>query len=397
MESRLACLLTVLAVAITALAGIGITISPALAAVLAVVSAAALAAWLALSWRTTEGHDSIVGPSLIAIVLVLVLATCRYLSGVVPLLGGDYQPLFAPGFAITDSTWFVVFVVAPITLMLLGAYYLARRSPLGLYMAWWAAIYAIADGALQFAPTWSAAGTYDSLYFGSALVAIAQMVAGASIVRRLLRPHASPEREVPANTLTARQRNLWTLLFVSLVAVYAVTLMRQAGLIPLVIVVGAMVGGLVGWRLTTSLRPADPAWAVPMYLLLLTLFYVHVGDEALTSFNQGIASLSGKPWSDHDFTLLIGLVGPVFWFLGAWSLWKRQPLGNFIFWFFIVGMILGEPTHLLVFPIIAMNKFGIGYQYFSGMYTALFPMIPAIIALVTIVGEHRSRAAQEAP
>lgn len=394
MESRLACLLTILAVAITTLVGIGITISPAFAAALAGVSLLALAAWLALSWRTTEGHDSVVGPCLLAIVMVTVLATCRYLSGVVPLLAGIFKSFFASGFAVTDSTWFVAFAVAPVTLMLLGAYYLARRSPLGVYMAWWTALYAIADGLLQFAPQWKAGVSYDSLYFGSVLVAAAQIFAGAVIFQRLLRPQAIPVRASSASTLTLRQRNLWTLLFASLVTVYAVALMRQAGLMPMLIVVGSMVGGLVGWRLTTALRPADPAWAVPMYLLLLTLFYVHVGDEALTSFNQGIASLSGKAWNDHNFTVLIGLVGPVVWFFAAWSLWKRQPLGNFVFWFFIVGMILGEPTHLLLFPLVAMNKFGIGYQYFSGMYTALFPMIPAIMALVTIVGEHRQRAAQ---
>jgi len=396
MESRLACLLTVLAVAITTLVGTGITISPALAAGLALVSLLALAAWLGLSWRITEGRDSVVGPCLLAIVMVTVLATFRYFSGVVPLLAGTFKPLFASSFPITDATWFVVFVVAPVTLMLLGAYHLARRSPLGVFMAWWTALYAIADGLLQFAPQWLTTGSHGGLYLASVLVALAQIAAGAAICQRLLRPRAAPTPVLTGGTLTLRQRNLWTLLFISLVAVYAVALFQQAGLMPFIIVVGSMVGGLVGWRLTTALRPADPAWAVPMYLLLLTLFFVHVGDEALTSFNQGIASISGKPWSDSDFTVLIGLVGPVVWFFGAWSLWKRQPLGNFVFWFFIVGMILGEPTHLLVFPIVAMKKFGIGYEYFSGMYTALFPMIPAIMALVTIVGEHRARRPQVA-
>jgi hypothetical protein len=95
--------------------------------------------------------------------------------------------------------------------------------------------------------------------------------------------------------------------------------------------------------------------------------------------------------------VLIGLIGPIIWFFAAWSLRKRQPLGNFVFWFCIVGMILGVLTHLLVFPLVAMNKFGIGYEYFSGMYTALFPIIPAIMALVTIMGEHRGRARQVTP
>jgi hypothetical protein len=61
----------------------------------------------------------------------------------------------------------------------------------------------------------------------------------------------------------------------------------------------------------------------------------------------------------------------------------------------IVGMIVGEPTHLLIFPVVSMNKFGIGYEYFSGMYTALFPMIPAILALVFIISDHKKRAKEK--
>jgi hypothetical protein len=122
---------------------------------------------------------------------------------------------------------------------------------------------------------------------------------------------------------------------------------------------------------------------------MLTLFYVHVGEEALTSFNRAIAWITGTPWAERDFTLLFGLLGPIVWFASVLSLWYRQPVGNFVFCFFIVGMILGEPTHLLVFPTVAMYRFGVGYGYFPGMYTALFPMIPAILALVTIVQDHR--------
>lgn len=57
----------------------------------------------------------------------------------------------------------------------------------------------------------------------------------------------------------------------------------------------------------------------------------------------------------------------------------------------IVGMILGEPTHLLVFPIVRMVQKGVGYEYFSGMYTALFPMVPAILALTVIIKDTKVR------
>jgi hypothetical protein len=114
-------------------------------------------------------------------------------------------------------------------------------------------------------------------------------------------------------------------------------------------------------------------------------------------FNQAIAAISGTPWSDAEFTLLINLIGPIIWVFGAWSLWRRQPFGNFILWFMAIGMILGEPAHLLVFPVVAMNKFGIGYQYFSGMYTALFPMIPAILVVTTILRDNRRAVVPASP
>jgi hypothetical protein len=136
-----------------------------------------------------------------------------------------------------------------------------------------------------------------------------------------------------------------------------------------------------------------------LYLLLLCLFYIHVGEEVISPipFNQAIATISGTPWSDTEFTLLINLIGPIIWVFGAWSLWRRQPFGNFILWFMAIGMILGEPAHLLVFPVVAMNKFGIGYQYFSGMYTALFPMIPAILVVTTILHDYRRAVVPASP
>lgn len=123
----------------------------------------------------------------------------------------------------------------------------------------------------------------------------------------------------------------------------------------------------------------------------MTLFYIHVGEDTLTNFNGSISGITGITWKDKDFNYLISFFGPVVWVFAAYSLWKGRAFGNFILWFLIVGMILGEPTHLLVFPVVGMFKEGVGSKYFSGMYTALFPMIPAILALVTILKDHKAK------
>jgi hypothetical protein len=391
MDTRLASALTVLSITFTVLVAAYIAAGPAPAVYWAVVSLLALVCWLAFSPHDCDEQAVVVAPYILAVTLVLVLDTFRYLSGSFALL----EPHLNSRFPLTEATWFAVFVTGPVSLMLLGGHCLSRGMALGSYMAWWTGVFAIADGLLQLRLEFLGGHSYNHFYFGGALAALALILVGVIICQSLLQHTSAKAPPVRAARpgLTSRERDLWSLLFVSLVLIYGVMLYQQAGPLPVVVIAGSMLGGLIGWRNTTALHPADPVKAVPLFLLLLALFYIHIGEEALTDFSGAIASISGTPWSKHEFTLLIGLAGPIVWIFSAWSLWRRQPFGNFIFWFLIAGMIVGEPAHLLVFPVMAMNKFGIGYEYFSGMYTALFPMIPAILALVMIVGNHRQRIA----
>jgi hypothetical protein len=396
MQSKLASLLTIIAFAVTTLCAAYIVVGAALCVGLAVVSVLALACWLRFSYRELSSQDGIVAPYIIVVVLNLMLNTCRYWSDYAQFIKDHWHSLFAPQFALTDVSWFIIFVTCPVSLMLLGGYYLSKRVPIGFYLAWWAFFYSIADALLQFRVEFASVDAYHHQYFVGALVAIAQMIVGVIGCQRLLQRHRADAQRSSAGGLTLKQMNLWTALLVSLVAVYAFALYRQAGLLPVGVIVGSMMGGIIGWRKTTAQHPADPYKLVPLYLLLLALFYVHVGEESLTTFNRAIAAITGTSWPDREFTFLIALMGPVVWVAGALSLWRRQPFGNFILWFMIVGMILGEPTHFVVFPVVVMYKFDVGYRYFSGMYTALFPMIPAIMALATIVKDHQEREAKTA-
>lgn len=394
MESRLAAALTIASIACTAVAAAIVLVGPAAAIAVGGISALAFAAWLWIPSPRAAVLDSVLSAYLLSIPLLVALEAMRYLSGWVGFLSARSGALFDPVFAMTDTTWFIFFVICPVTLMLVGGHFLSRHRPLGHYMAWWTAAWVIAQGLVQLAAA-ALGGRPPGLHvLPSASIALALIFAGIAISRRLLSDIAATASQPPE--LTVGQRLAWSAFFVSAAAIYGAALFRQAGPLPVIIIVGSMLGGLAGWWLTTSRRPADPSRAVPMFLILLALFYIHVGEESLTGFNNAIASISGTPWSDREFTLLIGLLGPAIWFFGAWSLWKRQPIGNFIYWFLIVGMILGEPTHMILFPILAMKQFGIGYEYFSGMYTALFPMIPAILALAAIVAEHRKKQPQVA-
>lgn len=392
MQSRIAALLTVLSGAITLLVAMLLTIGAGPALVMSGAVAIALIGWLLFSFQPASANTSVLSPFLLELGLLLALETSRYFHGVPAAAFARWRAGFVPSFELTDVHWFVFFVVCPIALLLLGGHFLARRTPLGYFFAWLGFVYAIAQALLQFDLGYSAplamAGRWTS-----GLLAAGVMATGIVGIARLASMRgAAVDARSSVGQLTRRQTNLWTALFVALVVVYGASLYSQAGLLPVGVIVASMMGGLIGWRKTTSRVPADPEKVVPLYLLLLAFFYFHVGEESLTGFNRGIAQITGTTWPDREFTLLIGLIGPAVWVGGALSLWLRQPFGNFLLWFMIVGMIVGEPTHFLVFPFARMHQTGAGYEYFSGMYTSLFPMIPAVLALVTIVRDARERA-----
>lgn len=358
---------------------------PALATLMLVVSAVAFAAWLRDDQRTDA--TAAVVPYLSVIVVSLLLSAVRYWSGYATHAVTTLPALFVPHYASADVTWFVTTVTLPVSLMLLGGYALLRGHAIGRYMAWWTFAFAMADGATQVAVEFATAG-YDHRFFLGAVLAAVEIALGALGWLRLV-GRSAPAPETIQKPLTRQATSLWSVGFFVFVAAYGVTLYSQAGYLPVIIIVGSMFGGLFAWLRTTAIVPANRLKVVPLYLLMLALFYIHVGEEGLSGFAHGIALISGVPWSEASFFEIIGLVGPAIWVAAALGMWLRQPWGNFLVWFMIVGMILGEPTHHIVFPVMAAVKLGVGYTYFGGMVTALFPMIPAIILAASIFADSR--------
>ncbi|HEX5077099.1 MAG TPA: hypothetical protein VFW03_28070 [Gemmatimonadaceae bacterium] len=184
-------------------------------------------------------------------------------------------------------------------------------------------------------------------------------------------------------------------LSVALVAVFIVTygtiLYLQAGLMVVGIVVGSMLAGFVIWLRTTLVRPPEPSAILPVYLVTLVFFLLHVLEEYAFGFAGRIAAVAHVRWTEAQFVEVIVLIGPAIWVAGAIGINKRHPLGNFIAWFFFVAMILGEPAHLLVFPFLEGGR----YHYFPGMWSALLPLAPAAYGIWRMVTDDRAATAKD--
>ena len=171
----------------------------------------------------------------------------------------------------------------------------------------------------------------------------------------------------------------------SFVALFSIVFYNQAGLMPTIIVGGSMFAALLLWGATTIKQPSDPKKIIPIFLLTAFLLYFHIGEEYLYNFAGRIGALTGTGWKSNELLVLIAYILPAVWILGVVALYYRNPLGGFISNFIFIGMFIGEPVHLSVFPLIEGGR----YHYFPGMWTALLPMVLGIWRLRIILKQYK--------
>ena len=201
---------------------------------------------------------------------------------------------------------------------------------------------------------------------------------------------------------------------VAFILVAAAAGYRAIGLPPVVIVGGSGVVGLFMWYRTYLKRPLAPDVILPPFLLTVAALEVHMCEEYLTRFGPAMSRLFGISWTEQSFLLVFAFIGPALYALTALGLYYRVPFAGFLAWFIFIGPGLAEFTHF-IFPILepAIEPglsadvsqvvagrafvadmpnyyFGTtGRYYFSGMYTAVLPMIPGVYAIYRIVKASR--------
>ena len=188
----------------------------------------------------------------------------------------------------------------------------------------------------------------------------------------------------------------------------------RIGLPPVVIVGGSGLLGLWLWRRTYLDAPLDPRIILPPFLLTVAGLEVHMAEEYLTGFGPAISRLFDASWTERSFLMVFAFIGPALYSLTALGLFYRLPLAGFVACFLFVGPGAAELTHF-IFPLLepailpnvtepvsqAVSNGGFvadmpnywlaatGRYYFSGMYTAILPMLPGSWAILRLLGAAR--------
>ena len=189
----------------------------------------------------------------------------------------------------------------------------------------------------------------------------------------------------------------------------------KIGLPPVIIIGGSAVIGFFFWYFTYLKNPTDPKIILPLFVLTVAGLQIHIIEEYMTGFGPAMSRLFDIPWSEKGFLMVFALIGPTIYTMTTLGLYYRVPIAGFIAWFIFIGPGVAEFTHF-IFPILAphiettninsitqkINGIEIanmpnyyfkttGHYYFSGMWTAILPMVPGIYSIYRLTKEHRNR------
>lgn len=187
----------------------------------------------------------------------------------------------------------------------------------------------------------------------------------------------------------------------------------KIGLAPVIIVGGSAIIGFFFWYFTYLKKPTDPKIILPIFILAVAGLQIHMVEEYFTSFGPAISRIFHVPWTEERFLLIFMMILPIIYTLTTLGLYYRVPLAGFVAWFIFIGPGVAEFTHF-IFPLIkphlqpgntnsiteSINGVVVenmpnyyyktsGKYYFSGMWTAILPMIPGIYAIYRLTREAR--------
>lgn len=273
---------------------------------------------------------------------------------------------------------FAIYSIGLAAFFLFGIFGFSIKLSIGKFAAWLIGVWAIVQTIMHYLAPILINGKFG--YFPGQAISIIVLILGILLIKTLLKNNNERVKKDKQVTIAKPYHAIAVLLFIF---TYAVVFFNQAGPRPTLIVCGSMFGGFILWLRTTYKIRINYTKVIPIYLMTLVLFFIHITEEFITDFPGEINSIFNSSWSLGDFVILIALLGPIIWTSGILGLLYKHPFGQYLTWFVFFGMLIGEPTHYLVFPMVQSG----GYNYFSGMWTALFPMIPAIYGVYYIFTE----------
>jgi hypothetical protein len=145
---------------------------------------------------------------------------------------------------------------------------------------------------------------------------------------------------------------------------------------PVIIIGGSAIVAYIVWLLTTYQQPTDASKVLPFYLMAVGAQLIHETEEYLAGFPSQFSTLFHLPvFTEQFFVITFLLVFSVIWVLAGVGLIYKNPIANFLAWFFVIGPGLVNGIAHFVFPFLVHRL------YFPGIITVLLPTTASVLVI----------------
>jgi hypothetical protein len=154
-----------------------------------------------------------------------------------------------------------------------------------------------------------------------------------------------------------------------------------------IIVGGSALIAFVAWLLTTYRHPVDGQRVLPLFALAIGMQFIHMTEEFVAGFPDAFSTLTGSRFPPDTFVLVAVLGGGTVYALAGYGLTRRNPVANYLLWFFLIGPagLVNTVAHLAL-PVLN------GTLYFPGLLTVLLPTVAGTTLAWRIVSDSRAVA-----
>jgi len=171
----------------------------------------------------------------------------------------------------------------------------------------------------------------------------------------------------------------------SAILTFGTIMFIRIGPAPVLIIGGSAAIAYFVWLATTYKHPVNPHTILPLYLAGVAAQMIHMAEEYATDFPGEFSRLFNLNLFNRDFFAItfMGAFGAL-WLLTALGLLYRNPIANFMLWFFLIGPGLVNSVAHFSFPFFSGH-----FHYFPGLITVLLPTIFTVLVIRVLLREQK--------
>ena len=133
--------------------------------------------------------------------------------------------------------------------------------------------------------------------------------------------------------------------------------------------------------------PVDARRTLPLFVLAVGMQFVHMTEEVVADFPGHFSAVTGADFTFDKFVYVALLGGGMAYAFAGYGLTRRNPVANYVLWFFLIGPagLVNSIAHVTL-PVLTHST------YFPGLLTVVLPTAFGTALALRVLADVRAQS-----